>query len=160
MTETRALRQDEWALLSGMRLYALKDSPGSFLSSYEREQEYREDEWRAEFSRGEWTVADQQGAPVGLLGTTRDRNIPPDERYLEYLWVSPEFRRRGVASILINEAVQRLRQDGVSTLWLWVLDGNEPARRLYQKHGFVPVDLQQPVRHNSRHYEELMVRHI
>ena len=88
------------------------------------EQEYREDEWRAEFSRGEWTVADQQGAPVGLLGTTRDRNIPPDERYLEYLWVLPEFRRRGVASILINEAVQRLRQDRVSTLWLWVLDGN------------------------------------
>lgn len=143
-----------------MRLTALKESPDSFLSTYEGEQECREREWRAEFSRGEWTVADQRGIPVGLLGTTGEAGTPPDERFLEYLWVAPEVRRSGVASMLITEAIQRLQQSGVSTLRLWVLDGNEPARRFYSKHGFALAGIQQPVMHSIRQYEELMVRHI
>ena len=153
----RVLSRGEWNLLSNLRLDALKDSPSSFLSSYEREQQFRKREWRAEFSRGEWMVADQLGTPVGLLGTTREPDAAPDERYL---WVAPEVRRSGVASALINEAMRRLRREGVSILWLWVLNGNEPARCFYRKHGFVLTNNWQRVAHRTKHYEELMVRHI
>lgn len=160
MLQARALTTDEWAVLSDIRLVALKDSPQAFLSTYDREYSYRESDWRAEFNRGCWTVAYQQGKPVGLIGATREDTVSSTECYLEYLWVTPESRRCGVASSLINAVLQRLGQEGVSTVWLWILDGNESAAHFYEKHGFTFTGKKQPVTHSSKCFEELMCRRL
>lgn len=150
------LTEDEWYRLRDVRLTALRESPETFLASYDRELTYGEDEWRAEFSRGEWTVMVDQGQTVGLLGTTRKPGTSSEEHYLEYMWVSPEFRRSGVASSLIRTVFGRLCSSGIATVSLWILDDNKPAKRLYEQFGFVSTNEKQPVSENPARSEERM----
>lgn len=53
------------------------------------------------------------------------------------LTVSPEFRRMGIASMLLNDAIQGLRplKPGAE-ITLEVRESNTSAIRLYEKHGF------------------------
>jgi ribosomal protein S18 acetylase RimI-like enzyme len=132
----KVLTEDEWPVLRDIRLSALEDSPQAFLSSFAHEVAYNEGRWRREFVRGEWAVAVAADQVIGLLGATRESAMPSHECYLEYLWVWPETRRSGVASMLLRTALDRLRDSGVRTVWLWILDGNDSAMRLYQGFGF------------------------
>lgn len=152
----RVLDETEWDLLREMRLTALRDSPRAFLSSYSAELRYDEQEWRAEFARGEWTVEESNNKAIAFIGATQDHGTRPDECYLEYMWVAPGFRRRGMATGLIMHVLQRLLNRRFATVWLWVLDGNEPAKRLYEKCGFnSTMRTQRPCPDSSRS-EELM----
>lgn len=148
--------EGEWVTLREMRLAALRESPGAFLSSHSEELAFEEQKWRAEFVRGEWTVEIRNDKPIALVGVTREQATPSDECYLEYLWVSPGFRRRGVAMDLVKNVLRRLLNLGFATIWLWVLDGNEPARRLYEKCGFTSTGLTQRPRRSPWRSEELM----
>ena len=78
------------------------------------------------------------------------------ECYLEYLWVTPGFRERGVASMLLRAVLGRLRDSGVLTAWLWILDGNDGAMRLYQRFGFQSTNERLPLPHNPARTEERM----
>jgi ribosomal protein S18 acetylase RimI-like enzyme len=130
------LTENEWSRLRDIRLSALRDHPSAFLSSHEREATYGEQQWRQEFSRGEWNIMRAGDKEVGLLGVTRELTMPPQECYLEYLWVAPGLRRAGVGSMLLEAVLGRLRDSGVHTVWLYILDGNHDAMRFYRKFGF------------------------
>lgn len=54
--------------------------------------------------------------------------------YLKHLLTSPRFRRQGLAEGLLNDAFC-LSKD-CSRFILWVIDGNQPAIRLYEKFGY------------------------
>ena len=69
-------------MLRDIRLSALAESPHAFLATYEREKAYSEDQWRAEFTRGDWIVGFLDGRPAGLLGVTQDPHTPADACYL------------------------------------------------------------------------------
>lgn len=150
------LGEEEWGRLRKIRLTALNESPRAFLSTYAKEQAFGEQDWRAEFSRGEWNIEVRGGEAVALVGVTRERGTPPGECYLEYIWVSPGFRRRGVATDLVKNVLQRLLVLGFGTIWLWILDGNEPARCLYEKCGFSSTGTRQRPDQDSSRCEELM----
>src|SRR5690349_17477558 len=150
------MAEEEWIILRDVRLAALHESPRAFLSSHSEELAFEEQKWRAEFGRGEWTVEIRNDEPIALVGITREQGTPPDECYLEYMWVSPGFRRRGVATDLVRAVLRRLVNRGFVTIWLWVLDGNEPARRLYEKCGFTSTGLIQRPRRSPSRSEELM----
>lgn len=62
-----------------------------------------------------------------------------DEGSIDDVAVAPEFRRRGIAEALLSDAEKRARAMGLATLTLEVRAGNEPAIRLYEKHGFAEV---------------------
>ena len=53
--------------------------------------------------------------------------------------VSPEFRRRYVASALIAAQTDAARAAGMREMTLEVRASNAPARALYEKFGFVHV---------------------
>jgi len=154
--DIKLLVPDEWLRLRDIRLSALRESPDAFLSTYEQEQDYSERQWRAEFARGDWNVGLIEGRPVSLLGVTRESSTPEQECYLEYLWVSPECRRSGVARTMLTAIIERLRTSGMTTVFLWVLDGNEPAKRLYEHCGFTSTGLTQRPRRSPLRSEELM----
>jgi ribosomal protein S18 acetylase RimI-like enzyme len=130
------LTEDEWPRLQSIRLAALHEDPSAFLFSYEKETAYGEQEWRREFSRGQWNIMVSDHKEIGLLGVTREETMSERECYLEYLWVDPDFRRAGVASWLLRTVLDRLQASRVHTVWLYILDGNEPAMRLYRRFGF------------------------
>jgi RimJ/RimL family protein N-acetyltransferase len=137
MTHFRYLRVEEWRNLREIRLRALSDSPETFLATFEREDNYNESEWQSEFERGDWIVGFADGEPVSLVGVT----YAPKERkhYIEYMWVAPPHRESGVAKEMLDFVFAGLRNADVAEVFLWILDGNEPAALLYKKKGFAPT---------------------
>jgi ribosomal protein S18 acetylase RimI-like enzyme len=135
-SRVEVLTEDEWPRLQSIRLTALREDPSAFLFSHEKELAYGEQEWRQEFSRGQWYIMVSDYKEIGLLGVTREEAASEQKYYLEYLWVAPDFRQAGRASSLLRTALARLRASGVRTVWLYILDGNEPAMRLYRTFGF------------------------
>ena len=71
-------------------------------------------------------------------------NIPEEtkagEYYLDSLMVLPEYRKRGIASALIEDAHTKARSEGLP-LGLLVDPDNPKARHLYDSLGFKQVDI-------------------
>jgi ribosomal protein S18 acetylase RimI-like enzyme len=156
MPDIESLAPRQWPTLRTIRLAALEEAPDSFLARYEDQRDWEPAQWRAEFVRGEWSIGFNLKKPISLLGCTREESTPLDECYLEYLWVSPEFRNTGIGYSMLVNAIERLRKAGVRTAFLWVLDGNEPAVRLYRRVGFVSGNYRQPLADRPGRAEELM----
>lgn len=82
-------------------------------------------------------VAEDEGAIVGRLSLARDPH--PASRHVADLglMVAETHRRRGVGTMLLEQAVAWARAAGVGKLELHVFPWNEPAIRLYEAFGFV-----------------------
>lgn len=59
-----------------------------------------------------------------------------DECDIISICVTPEMRRKGLASALLRESIKRCRQDGITTAFLEVAEDNDAAISLYIQHGF------------------------
>ena len=81
-------------------------------------------------------VADDEGRLVGRLSLSRDPH--PACRHVADLglMVDAEYRRRGIGTMLLEEAVVWARTAGVRKLELHVFPWNDPALRLYESFGF------------------------
>jgi GNAT superfamily N-acetyltransferase len=79
-------------------------------------------------------VAEEDGRLLGFLGIEHSTNLGAP--VLEKLYVEPVEQNRGVGSALLGKA-KKLRPD---ELYLWVFQKN-PARKLYERHGFRLVKL-------------------
>ena len=71
-----------------------------------------------------------------LVGFALAYLIPPEGEIAD-ICVSPEARGQGIAFLLM----QALMEGECSEFWLEVRASNTPARRLYEKLGFVPVGI-------------------
>jgi GNAT superfamily N-acetyltransferase len=60
--------------------------------------------------------------------------------YLEDLFVIPELRGRGIGRILLSFLAKIAVDRGCGRLEWWVLDGNEPAIRFYERLGAQAMD--------------------
>jgi putative acetyltransferase len=80
-------------------------------------------------------VAEEDGRLLGFLGIEASRNLG-GAPVLEKIYVEPAEQNRGIGSALLTKA-QELRPD---ELYLWVFQKN-PARKLYERHGFRLVKL-------------------
>jgi diaminopimelate decarboxylase len=106
--------------------------------------------------RNGWTdreaniVAVAGGRVVGSLGITRDDH--PVTRHVATLgmFVADGWRRLGIGTALLIEAMRWARSVGVEKLELTVYPGNEAARALYRRFGF--VDEGTLVRHSKKAY--------
>ena len=77
----------------------------------------------------------ENGAVLGYVGMM----FVLDEGYISNVAVAPAHRRQGVADDLISALMMRAEELGLAFVTLEVRAGNEPAKALYAKHGFVPV---------------------
>lgn len=62
-----------------------------------------------------------------------------DEAHVTTLAVHPDFRRRGIGERLLVNLLEEARRRKVTRMTLEVRAANKPARRLYEKHGFIPI---------------------
>jgi ribosomal protein S18 acetylase RimI-like enzyme len=154
------LRDQEWRLLRELRLAAQRESPLALLSSHEDESQLDEQHWRREARCHTWLALFDFDRPVGLIGAIRDDEIPTTDRYLVSLWIEPSYRRKGIARLLIEATVSRLRDEGVTAVWLWVFGDNLPAKRLYRRLGFVSTGDRQPLPTDPSRIEERMRREL
>jgi GNAT superfamily N-acetyltransferase len=58
------------------------------------------------------------------------------EAYVERLVVTPEHRHQGMARALLDAAEAVARESGKTSVGLHVSDGNLPALKLYESHGY------------------------
>lgn len=65
--------------------------------------------------------------------------VLPPEGEVYRVAVRPTARRCGIADALLTDGLARLAAAGVTRLFLDVRAGNDPARALYEKHGFLAV---------------------
>ena len=80
-------------------------------------------------------AVDAGGTVLGYVGMM----FVLDEGYISNVAVAPDFRRQGVADALISALMTRAEELALAFVTLEVRAGNEPAKSLYAKHGFVPV---------------------
>lgn len=64
--------------------------------------------------------------------------------YLYHLAVAPEWRRRGVATALVDEVERRLRERGAPKVKLQIMRGNEASRAFFAARGYEPEDFCEP----------------
>lgn len=82
-----------------------------------------------------WLVAVEGDQVVGYIGS----QTAIDETDVMNVAVHPNFRRRGIAEILIGCLIEALKKRGSHALMLEVRASNAPAIRLYEKMGFHQV---------------------
>lgn len=132
-----ALSPDDWRRWRELRLAALAEAPASFGSRLAdwtgaRDAEHR---WRARLTSVPFNaIVTCDGEPAGMVGavTTDDGTVE-----LISLWVSPNFRGRGVGDAAVRAVVHwaGVNYPGCAVV-LSVKAANARAIALYARHGF------------------------
>jgi GNAT superfamily N-acetyltransferase len=73
---------------------------------------------------------------VGEVGGEAVGSVSVGGDFFRTLHVLPRYWRSGVGSTLHDFAVGRLRARGLTGARLWALEGNDVARRFYEKRGW------------------------
>ncbi|HEY1806396.1 MAG TPA: GNAT family N-acetyltransferase [Terracidiphilus sp.] len=111
---------------------------------------YAEQAWGSWDRRGDLHLAFDQviqlaGHDIGLIGVDRRS----DGWFLDKLYLLPAYQNRGIGSYLLQRLIDDARAARVE-LRLTVLEVN-PARRLYERHGFVLTHTISPRHHMKWH---------
>ncbi len=151
----RRATPDDRADYRALRLHSLTLAPDAYGSTLADEAD-QPDEWWGERLAGSHTLlAEVAGAPVGIGSGIRDRH-EIGSREIVGLWVEPDARGSGVAAAMIERLATWAQDAGAHAIALWVSDGNDGARRLYERLGFVATGERDVVR--GTHMEERMRR--
>ncbi|GAB3596079.1 GNAT family N-acetyltransferase [Angustibacter peucedani] len=148
----RALGGDDWQAYQQIRLAALQDAPDAFASSYDEEKDYDESFWRLRMGRSARLLAESDGQPVGIASVGQASEA--DVAELFGMWVSPDFRGKGVAWQLTRQAARHAKDDGRRAVKLWVSTDNGRAVAFFSSAGFRPADERRPMT-NDADVEEL-----
>jgi ribosomal protein S18 acetylase RimI-like enzyme len=141
----RRLAPDDWELWRDVRLESLADAPYAYGSTLDRERAFDEATWRSRLNgeTGVAVVATLGPDAVGVMAVY----TPPGEGWamLVAAWVCPTARGRGVGDALVAELLDWSREHGYAELELRVADGNDPARKLFLRNGFLPTGEREPL---------------
>lgn len=96
---------------------------------------------RADFDPEFDQVIQCLGADIGLIGIQRRT----DHWFLDKLYVMPDYQNRGIGSLLVRRVIADAKA-ARTVLRLTVLEGN-PARRFYERHGFILTHTLPPRHH-------------
>jgi ribosomal protein S18 acetylase RimI-like enzyme len=137
----RRLTPLDAAAFQALRLFALKDAPSAFSSSYDEEEDIAAavvaGRLLLEPDRGVFG-AFQNEALVGMVGVNRERkNKLAHKASIWGMYVAPSARGVGVARALLLEAVSLARSvPEIQQINLSVVADNASAIRLYESVGF------------------------
>lgn len=151
------LTGDDWQTLRDVRLAALADAPYAYGSTLAAERLFGETEWRRRLDGPLWVVAVRNAENAGLVGIYLPK---PDTPTLMSMWVHPDHRGHGVSDALITEILRWVAEKRWSTVVLRVADGNDAARRLFLRHGFVSTGHREPLESDPRVGTETLSRAI
>ena len=69
---------------------------------------------------------------VGVILTGHDGR----RAIIHHLCVHPSYRRQGIASVLVKEAEEALKKEGISKIFGLVFKDNEPANAFWEREGY------------------------
>lgn len=141
----RRIRAEEALPLREIRMAALGDAPQAFTTTLadvrDQPMAFWADRARTNASGHDmatFVAEDVGGAWVGMVACYHP--VPGDpEAELVAMWVAPEARGGGAAAALVGTVLDWAAEIGAPRVGLWVVRGNQPAIRLYERCGFVEV---------------------
>lgn len=136
--ETFWIRQAEPGdepLLLKIRLEALSEAPEAFGSTLDRERARPLVDWQKWLSPSATFLLQTSTGPEGIAAAVPD-STDPTVVHLMAMWVHPARRGSGAASALVQSVLAWAERRGASSVRLDVIEGNDRARRLYERHGF------------------------
>ncbi|HET9972664.1 MAG TPA: GNAT family N-acetyltransferase [Streptosporangiaceae bacterium] len=157
MALVRATALDDWQAMREIRLQALKDAPDAFASTYAREAAFEPAEWHRRATRDGSFLAFIPGLaePAGLVGGFEQE---PGVAEVVSMFVRPQARGHGVGEALIDAVTAWAKDQGATSVHLWVTDTNKRAIRLYERCGFTVTPERQPLPSNPALGEVGMTR--
>jgi len=136
----RPLRLDEWEALRDIRLEALRDHPGFFFGTLERELSRTEADWKG------WLTQDKKCAfglfsdadLVGLISIVQDREDPSGQiAIIVANYIKPAHRGKGLARQLYQACFDwALTQPYLKTIAVSHRDDNNASRGTILSCGF------------------------
>lgn len=73
--------------------------------------------------------SDQRMAPFKNV----DFDVPYDQLHIETIAVSPDFRRQGLATLMLEKRIAEAKTEGYGAVYLTVLIGDIRAQQVYEK---------------------------
>ena len=134
MTIRRAELGDE-QILRELRLEALREAPLAFGSTYERELARSTADWQRWMSPGVTFILYEPGGARGLVAGMRDETDPSVVQLMA-MWMHPKIRGSGGADQLVAAVIAWAESVGAKVVRLKVIQGNDRARRFYDRMGF------------------------
>jgi ribosomal protein S18 acetylase RimI-like enzyme len=133
----RHLTSADAADFRAIRLAALQNAPDAFGSTYESEADRPLEAWAERLAAPGAFAAHLDGKIAGMARFVQDSGSPKERHKgsIYGMYVTPQVRGQGIGSALL-EALIGYASGVVEQLRLGVVDTNEAAIRLYQKHGF------------------------
>jgi RimJ/RimL family protein N-acetyltransferase len=136
-----ALRAADGHRRSGVRLALPRGQPlaraGAAPKNSTKVSRYcdrRQEKWLSFLNAVTWFVARRDtGDGVGVAGLHQSGENEPE---VIGMWVVPAERGHGIGAQLTLAAVRQAEHQGARSVKLWVTDGNDTARRMYQRLGF------------------------
>lgn len=133
----RAATGDE-PILRWLRIEALTEAPDAFGSTLERELSRSQADWRQWLSPSATFILETATGPKGLAAGVPDRTDPAIVSLMA-MWVDPVLRGSGAADLLVEAVLGWAKEAGALRIQLDVVQGNDRARHLYQRHQFQPT---------------------
>jgi ribosomal protein S18 acetylase RimI-like enzyme len=143
-----------------VRLEGLRMSPHNFGSSWEEEATQPLAWWAKRLGGGaHWLGAELGGELAGLTVVSLNPKMKrAHDAEIGAVYVVERFRRRGVASALMQSAMEHAKTRA-SFATLTVNEQNHAARRLYERFGFVVCgQLERGLIVDGIFYDELLMR--
>ena len=135
MITMRAIGPDDWRDWRSLRLQALAEAPYAFGSTVAYWQDAAEARWRDRLGGDSVNlICSLDDRPAGMASGMLEGDGPVE---LISMWVAPFARGAGIGAALIDAVADWATNRRPGELLLQVVDGNEPAIRLYQRAGFI-----------------------
>lgn len=132
----RLLTRDDWQIWKDIRLEALQNSPENFGSAYEEELNGSDAEFQEGLIKSNIFGAFIESKLAACAGFYCLTSLKTKHRGVIWgMYTRPEFRKRGVASALIQTVITHAKSR-VSQLHLTCVTSNLGAIQFYKKQGF------------------------
>jgi GNAT superfamily N-acetyltransferase len=116
----------------------LADEKMAQLDIEERERAWRErlKDQQAHRMRAWVAVLDDEIVGYAFTQASPDGDLIEGVHELTALYLLPSVWRQGVGSVLLTVVERALRDAGIRSLALWVIEGNESAKSFYEARGW------------------------
>lgn len=81
-------------------------------------------------------IAEWNGQAVGMVNAYVDKQREEPKGFIQSLGVLPEFRGKGIATRLVEKAIESLKQRGMKTAEAWAQTDREACMHVFEGFGF------------------------